>query len=128
VDIHFKSSPLYGSVHLRNNSSLCKSSNGFNQLIITLVSSLVIFPLVYLLSFNLVFAYPYDNGLGLPLDNNPDSNVQDNATNIQPKFNIQEGLPLSKTVGIYDLPKNIILTDDTGIKRFQSGHLFLKAQ
>lgn len=53
---------------------------------------------------------------GLPLGNNPDSGIQDTTTNNkgQSGFDIQQGLPLSKTIGIYDLPKNIVLTDDFG--------------
>ena len=51
----------------------------------------------------------------LPLSNSPNSNTE-NAANkdVQPSFDVQQGLPLSKTIGIYDLPKNIILTDDFG--------------
>ncbi len=51
---------------------------------------------------------------GLPLGNNPSSGIQDTTTNNngQSGFDIQQGLPLSKTIGIYDLPKNIVLTDD----------------
>jgi hypothetical protein len=51
----------------------------------------------------------------LPLSNNGNPNTQSAATeNVQSGFDIQQGLPLSKTVGIYDLPKNIVLTDDFG--------------
>ena len=38
---------------------------------------------------------------------------------------IQQGLPLSRTIGIYDLPKNIRLTNDFGkIIKFQLEHFF----
>lgn len=51
----------------------------------------------------------------LPLSNSPNSNTENGANkNVQPSFDVQQGLPLSKTIGIYDLPKNIILTDDFG--------------
>ena len=51
----------------------------------------------------------------LPLSNSPNSNTENAANkNAQPSFDAQQGLPLSKTIGIYDLPKNIILTDDFG--------------
>ncbi|WP_458719755.1 hypothetical protein [Candidatus Nitrosocosmicus sp. R] len=78
-------------------------------------------------SLNTVSASPFssstDNNivnssnLALPLGNNPNSGIQDTTTNNkngQSGFDIQQGLPLSKTIGIYDLPKNIILTDDFG--------------
>ncbi|CAN5863353.1 hypothetical protein BH23THE1_BH23THE1_24880 [soil metagenome] len=53
---------------------------------------------------------------GLPLGNNPNSGTQDTTTNHngQSGFDIQQGLPLSNTIGTYDLPKNMILTDDFG--------------
>ena len=57
------------------------------------------------------------SNLALPLGNNPNSGIQHTTTNNkngQSGFDIQQGLPLSKTIGIYDLPKNIILTDDFG--------------
>ena len=51
----------------------------------------------------------------LPLSNSPNSNTENAVNkNVQPNFDVQQGLPLSKTIGIYDLPKNIILTDDFG--------------
>ncbi len=51
----------------------------------------------------------------LPLSNNFDPNTKSTATeNVQSSFDVQQGLPLSRTIGIYDLPKNIILTDDRG--------------
>ena len=51
----------------------------------------------------------------LPLSNNLNLNTQGAVTeNVQSGFDIQQGLPLSKTIGIYDLPKNIVLTDDFG--------------
>ncbi|MDN5846715.1 MAG: hypothetical protein L0H53_10630 [Candidatus Nitrosocosmicus sp.] len=57
----------------------------------------------------------------LPLGNNPNSGTQATTTtttttnkNGQSGFDVQQGLPLSKTIGIYDLPKNIVLTDDFG--------------
>jgi hypothetical protein len=51
----------------------------------------------------------------LPLSNSPNSNTENTINkNVQPSFDVQQGLPLSKTIGIYDLPKNIILTDDFG--------------
>ncbi len=54
-------------------------------------------------------------GSPLPLSNNPNSSRGSTATeNVQSSFDINQGLPLSKTVGIYDLPKNIVLTDDFG--------------
>ena len=78
-------------------------------------------------SLNTVSASPFssstDNNivnssnLALPLGNTPNSGIQDTTTNNkngQSGFDIQQGLPLSKTIGIYDLPKNIILTDDFG--------------
>ena len=78
-------------------------------------------------SLNTVSASPFssstDNNivnssnLALALGNNPNSGIQDTTTNNkngQSGFDIQQGLPLSRTIGIYDLPKNIILTDDFG--------------
>ena len=51
----------------------------------------------------------------LPLSNNLNPSTESPTTeNVQSGFNIQQGLPLSKTIGIYDLPKNIVLTDDFG--------------
>ncbi len=51
----------------------------------------------------------------LPLSNNPNPSTESAANeNVQSGFDVQQGLPLSKTIGIYDLPKNIILIDDFG--------------
>jgi hypothetical protein len=51
----------------------------------------------------------------LPLNDNPNPSTGSTASeNVQSDFDINQGLPLSKTIGIYDLPKNIILTDDFG--------------
>ncbi|WP_195907431.1 hypothetical protein [Candidatus Nitrosocosmicus sp. SS] len=55
------------------------------------------------------------NNSPLPLNNISNLSTQSLPNqDTQSDFDVQQGLPLSRTIGIYDLPKNIVLTDDNG--------------